>query len=174
MGGCWSIWTHDHNWALWKDFGRRPLTSAKLVALQTLSYPSWKKCSPPPRMDPFQGKWDLTDFLVNYYIIPLNSQGKTKTKINDKPWQILVDTNSGTCKWGPGKTVRNHLRVRILTGSNLPGLLWYMIKRRKYLLNPYWGCLLSPRGCSVLPEIFLFGKTENWQDISNNVLKQFC
>ena len=59
-------------------------------------------------------------------VIPLNSQVKTKIKINGKLCQILVDSEAtfsalnlqGACRWDPGKTGKNQQRVRILTRVN--------------------------------------------------------
>lgn len=43
-------------------------------------------------MGPSQGWWDSDGFSGELLpVIPLNSQGKTKIKTNEKPWQILGD-----------------------------------------------------------------------------------
>lgn len=62
-----------------------------LMTLQTphvypqRSAPIWV----PPKVD-----GTLAYFLVNYYVILLNSQGKTKIKNDEKPCQILLNTRA--------------------------------------------------------------------------------
>lgn len=56
-------------------------------------------------MDPYRVDRTLRDFLVNCYIIPLNSQGKLKIKINGKLYQILI--NTGASIWGLGRVGRS-------------------------------------------------------------------
>lgn len=65
-----------------------------------------------------------------------------------------------TCLKSANRILRkltSQLRVKFLTGISSPGSLSAVLSRKKkikFLLQPHWECLLSPKGCLVLPEIF--------------------